>query len=64
MTEITLSLTEKELEYLSAATCEFFHKMRSAADNPLVPDLEGRIDVAKSLWMKVEKHAKINDLGV
>lgn len=59
--EIYLDLTEKECGYLIAAVSELYHKMRAAEEaGPLVVDLSERIQVAKTLWRKIEEKVKID----
>jgi len=57
---ICIDLTEKETAYLVAAVLEFYHRMRAAEGNALVPDIENRSATALSLWRKVENQAQLD----
>ena len=53
-------LTDREAEYLNAAVVDFFHKMRSAAEETtVVLFTDDRYKVAKDLWSKVEKEIPV-----
>lgn len=56
---IELELTTRELEYLTAAANEFFHKMRDSLGSGLMPD--ERFYIARDLWFKLEKFSKLSE---
>lgn len=51
---VTLELTDREAEYLVAATNEFFQKMKASFEDTTFGALitEERVLVARSLWVK------------
>jgi hypothetical protein len=58
--EYIFHLTEMEAAYLNAAVVDFFHKMKSAAEEKsVVLFTDDRYLVAKSLWNKIEKKIPI-----
>jgi len=58
--EYTFLLTEMEAAYLNAAVVDFFHKMKSAAEEKtVVLFTDDRYRIAKDLWMKIEKQIPI-----
>lgn len=58
--EYTFSFTEMEAAFLNAAVVDFFHKMKTAAEEKTVVLFkDDRYRVAKDLWMKVEKQIPI-----
>jgi hypothetical protein len=60
---IVLHLTQMEAHYLNAAVVEFFHKMKSSVESEtLVPNMDKRYNVSKSLWAKVEKMIPLTDI--
>lgn len=54
---ITLSLTDREADYLVAATNEFYQKMKASAEDTTFGAMitSERVLVARSLWLKAEK---------
>jgi len=58
----TFNLTDREAEYLNAAVVDFFHKMRSAAEETsVVLFTDDRYRIAKDLWQKVEKQIPVGE---
>ena len=54
------NLTEMEAAFLNAAVVDFFHKMKTAAEEKtVVLFTDDRYLVAKNLWNKVEKEIPI-----
>jgi len=55
-------LTDREAEYLNAAVVDFFHKMRSAAEETsVVLFTDDRYRIAKDLWKKVEEQIPVGE---
>lgn len=59
--DVHLRLTKQELDYLTAAACDFFHKMRAGLETGLMPT--ERFYIARDMWFKLEEHSKLSDWG-
>lgn len=60
--EYSFKLTKREAEYLNAAVCDFFHRMRAAASDGLELGFEQEnYQNAMSLWTKVEQQIQIKE---
>jgi hypothetical protein len=58
--DYTFKLTEMEAAFLNAAVVDFFHKMKTAAEEKsVVLFTDDRYLVAKNLWNKIEKEIPI-----
>jgi hypothetical protein len=58
--DYNFKLTEMEAAFLNAAVVDFFHKMKTAAEEKsVVLFTDDRYLVAKSLWNKIEKEIPI-----
>lgn len=62
MTEIILDLDEKEMACLNAAVCDFYHKMRSSEEDPVINWVEdSHYSASRNLWNKVREITGIDD---
>jgi hypothetical protein len=58
--DYNFKLTEMEAAFLNAAVVDFFHKMKTAAEEKsVVLFTDDRYLVAKNLWNKIEKEIPI-----
>lgn len=60
--QVVLELSELEAGLLTAAVCDFFHKMRASETSAAVAWVPGeRYDASRSLWEKVEAVTKVGE---
>lgn len=55
-------LTRREAEYLEAAACEFYHKMKAAHEDTTYGSFitDETVYDARAMWRKVEKVVGVN----
>lgn len=55
-------LTQREAEYLEAAACEFYHKMKAAHEDTTYGSFitDQSVYDARDMWRKIEKVVGVN----